>query len=448
MADITTLDLAPYGINRVLYSGLKEWKAINQVLVARAKYAPGVVTIDDIPYTLKKKLGAGTFGTTFSAKTPDGKIVALKWVKNVKTPFDIQMILREVVIQILLAEFSRKETNGPYVPEIYKVAYDFTLEAGIIVSEMMENTAHNLIASSSVADNNVIVPDMLSQVSESLDFFQKHLKFNHRDLKADNIMYTRNASGKRIYKLIDFGFSCLKWRSLEIKAGQYYSQEAKCFRKERDLAQLCYYILRYLGGNFDLALDHWLEKMLAATSKSRPCAAIGYCAQHGMTHMDGWGDTYDFYNNDDLKSKFTAPDAVTRKMKSFMESKDFNANVVEKKQQKRILAAADPTAICPIGRVAGAGVCAPPVANPAECPPGFIRNPKTRRCVKLGGAVGRAVAKALHVDEALLAPIPKECPPDKVYNPATKRCVKRAGAIGKKIAGPATRKTRKNSRRI
>jgi len=262
MADITTLDLAPYGINRVLYSGLKEWKAINQVLVARAKYAPGVVTIDDIPYTLKKKLGAGTFGTTFSAKTPDGKIVALKWVKNVKTPFDIQMILREVVIQILLAEFSRKETNGPYVPEIYKVAYDFTLEAGIIVSEMMENTAHNLIASSSVADNNVIVPDMLSQVSESLDFFQKHLKFNHRDLKADNIMYTRNASGKRIYKLIDFGFSCLKWRSLEIKAGQYYSQEAKCFRKERDLAQLCYHILRYLGGNFDLALGICLIFMM------------------------------------------------------------------------------------------------------------------------------------------------------------------------------------------
>ena len=441
------LDLAPYGIHEVLYSSSKEWKPIDSVQVTPATYGPGNVTIDGIPYSFIKKLGAGTFGTTYSATAPDGKIVALKWVKNITTPFDVQILLREVVIQILLAELSRKETNGPFVPEIHKVAYESNLEVGIIVSEIMENTAHNLIGSSSVADNSVIVPDMLSQVSESLAFFQKHLKFNHRDLKADNIMYTRNASGKRIYKLIDFGFSCLKWGSLEIKAGQYYSQEAKCFRKERDLAQLCYYILRYLGGRFDLALDHWLEKLLAATSKKRPCAAIGYCAQHGHKHLDDWGNSYGFYDNDDLKSKFTAPDAVIRKMKSFMESKDFNANVVEKKQQKRILAAADPTAICPIGRVAAGGVCAPPVANPAQCPPGFIRNPTTRRCVKLGGAVGRKVAKALHIDDALLVPIPKACPPDKVLNPVTNRCVKRDGFLGKKIAGPAARKTRKNSRR-
>jgi len=446
--EVKQLNLAPFGILDTIYSSSKEWTPINPVRVTPAIYAPGKVTIGGLPYILTKKLGAGTFGTTYRATAPDGKIVALKWVRNIKTPYDVQILLREVVIQILLAESSRKETNGPFVPEIYKVAYEFSLEVGIIVSEMMENTAQNLIGSSSVPDNNVIIPDMLLQVSESLAFFQQHLKFNHRDLKPDNIMYTRNASGKRIYKLIDFGFSCLKWRSLEIKAGQYYSQEAKCFRKERDLAQLCYYILRYFGGRFDLALDNWLEKLLAATSKSRPCAAVGYCAQHGMKHLDEWGNSYNFYNNDDLKSKFTAPDAVTRKMKSFVEKKDFNANVVERKKQKQVLLAADPTAICPIGRVAEGGVCAPPVENPIQCPPGFIRNPKTRRCVKLGGAVGRMVAKALHIDDALLVPIPKACPPDKVLNPATNRCVKRDGFRGKKIAGPVARKTRKNSRRI
>lgn len=435
-----TLDLTPYGIRTVIDSRMKELETIGVEKLTPTKAAFGAVTIDGVCYTFQKKLGSGTFGTTYKSTAPDGTIVAVKWVKNVTSFLDLQMVLREVIIQILLAEVSRHEPNGPFVPEIYKVGYDSTLHTAFIVTEMMENTVHNLIDVLSPSTNNIIVPDMLSQIADGLAFFQKQLKFNHRDLKPDNIMFTRNASNKRIYKLIDFGFSCLKWGDLEIKAGLYYSQRNECFRKERDLAQLVYYILNYKYDYISVDLYNWLEKMLAVKINNRKCTAMGYCMVHGDRHLHNWQNSYSFYDNKSVKSRYMGPDAVLSKVKLFQERKDFHANKVLK--PKLVLAAADPTAICAIGRVAEGGVCAPPVANPIECPPGYIRNPKTRRCVKLTGAAGKRVAAALHIDPALLEPIPKICPAEKILNPITNRCVKRDGAAGKKIAGKKTRKNR------
>jgi len=59
-----------------------------------------------------------------------------------------------------------------------------------------------------------------------------------------------------------------------------------------------------------------------------------------------------------------------------------------------------------------------------HCKIGYGMNPKTKRCVKLTGKVGKKL-----IAEGLIA----VCEKDKIYNPSTNNCVKRSGRQGKKI---------------
>ena len=61
---------------------------------------------------------------------------------------------------------------------------------------------------------------------------------------------------------------------------------------------------------------------------------------------------------------------------------------------------------------------------PAPCPSDKIRNPRTNRCVKKTGRIGKK----------LLPSKDKECDENKVVNPKTKRCVKKLSRIGRKLS--------------
>lgn len=82
---------------------------------------------------------------------------------------------------------------------------------------------------------------------------------------------------------------------------------------------------------------------------------------------------------------------------------------------------------------------------PKECPPGTVLNPKTNRCVKADGALGKKLLASVPPAAAAAAapaaaPAPsKQCPPGTVLNPKTNRCVKVDGAVGKKLAAAAAR---------
>jgi hypothetical protein len=60
----------------------------------------------------------------------------------------------------------------------------------------------------------------------------------------------------------------------------------------------------------------------------------------------------------------------------------------------------------------------------SPCPPGKIRNPRTNRCVKKTGRIGKK----------LIPSKDKECDENKVVNPKTKRCVKKLSRIGRKLS--------------
>lgn len=85
------------------------------------------------------------------------------------------------------------------------------------------------------------------------------------------------------------------------------------------------------------------------------------------------------------------------------------------------------------------------------CPQGKILNPKTKRCVKKDGKIGKEILakqKGNQPKNQPKSPTPNQnnqCPPDKILNPATGRCVKRTGKIGKEILANQTPKVTKKS---
>jgi len=62
------------------------------------------------------------------------------------------------------------------------------------------------------------------------------------------------------------------------------------------------------------------------------------------------------------------------------------------------------------------------------CPSDKILNPKTKRCVKKSGRIGRSLSPKRYIEDKK-----ETCPPDKILNPKTKRCVKKSGRIGKQL---------------
>ena len=382
-----TFDLSPYGIEFVLtprsiLNNLYTRDIRTADVESDAKGNIEVIEMGGVRYTVNQKLGSGTFGTTYKVvSSAGGKEYAIKQIKEVRTPYQINNMLKESIIQILLADASKQEENGPHVPYLYEVAYDIVKREAYIRSELMRNTFSNLL-SGEAKDNDIIIPDALLQIANILDFFGKSLKFNHRDFKGDNIMYIRTDKDKRKYKLIDFGFSCITWNALQISGGGYFAIDRRCYIQHRDLSQLIYYICKYVNISKELLKE--LRSLLSANIHHKECLLLDKCSR-----IREWKNVYNILDRNNVNVPKGNPNAVRSAMIEFQNPR---AKPVE------------PTKICPQGKVL---------------------NPKTGRCIKDTNKVAVAQAKKQAA--------PGECPPGKIMNPATKRCVNIDGPIGKKI---------------
>jgi serine/threonine protein kinase len=262
----------------------------------------------------------------------------------------------------------------------------------------MRNTLENLVGGLTPAQNNAVVPDALKQISAMMKFLQKELYFNHRDMKGDNIMYDRAPDGRgRVMRFIDFGMSCITWAGMKISGSTWFDVKHTCFKKDRDMSQLVYYIQHYLGSKLSAPLLNRLQLIIRANVGARhKCEMAKLCPARGLKE---WRNTYNFLDRENVRVPAGTPEFIETNMQKFLEGKPFES---------------------------------PPKDPVGICPPGKIRNPKTGRCVKnkstpLVGNVGPA------------AP----CPPDKIFNPRTRRCVKKTGAVGRLLA--VTRRSRRRN---
>lgn len=387
-----TLDLRPYGINHVLTPQSNIATFVPHI-VARAHNEGPVVSIDGKHYSRIRQLGKGTYGTTYEVVHKD-KSYALKVIEFSNNPKrskeNFKFFVCESIIQLILAKESQSQPNGPYVPAVHKIGYSSLLNFGFIVTDMMRGTLEQLLEVYGPQDNDIIIPDALSQVAHILDFFGKTLQFNHRDLKPDNIMYIRNGADRH-FKLIDFGFSCIHWHGLQLQGNDYFKTGQVCYKPERDLAQLVYYIYMTFPQNITPKLDNFLHNFLHVRVGVSKCNMSKSCPRW---HLHAWRNTYDFLNRKNVHAPATSPNVFLKEVQRFKNGLPFKGFIHNATRKN------------------------------TDCPPGKIRNPKTYRCIK------KPTAKV---------PLMKQpCAPGKIRNPKTHRCIKKPAAKISLMKQPCT----------
>jgi len=460
----STLDLTRYGIPHVLRAGFnfnvikhsdlrKGVRRVSPISGETRSFTLGDGA-DAIKYSVLESLGEGTYGIAYRCRAPDGEEYAIKFIKEkLGEKAELITFLKECIIQILVVDASKLKATGPYAPRVYDICYDSEHNEGFIRSELMKNKLDNLVGAFTPEENDLFLPDALKQIATMIGDLQASLEFNHRDMKGDNIMYIRNASGERLMRLIDFGMSCITWNGLKISGSSWFDAAHSCFKRDRDMTQLVFYIQRYHGTKISDELLTRLQLIIRASVGGRhKCDMHKLCPAHGLKE---WLDVYNFVDRANVKVPGGKPNFVALDMQRFIDGEAFKspiASLVGSLAPRPPVVAAlpirDPPGICPAGEhkdlVTGRCVkdVAPPLVGNAgllPCPRGEVRNPVTGRCTKVTGAVGLRVTAVAHAMPAAsvlsaraAAPKPratgfgKPCPHGKVRHPRTRRCVKAA----------------------
>jgi serine/threonine protein kinase len=332
MATAASFDLTPFGLPHILRPGF-DFKSIKQSDLrygmrtkdSHRRTISFVLGDDSISqYRVLETLGEGTYGVAYKVVAPDGQLYAIKYIKEKLTDKkEFLAFIKECIIQLLVVEESKAKTGGPYAPIIYEICFNDETGEGFIRSELMRNTLENLVSANSQRANDSIVPDCLLQMSTMLDDLQKSLFFNHRDMKGDNIMYVKLDDGARLFRLIDFGMSCITWHGLKISGSSWFDEKHSCFRKERDLSQLIFYIQRYLEKYLSDELLYRLQHtIIANVGGTHVCKMYKLCPAHGLRK---WKNIYNFVDRANVDIPGGSPNFVKTNMTRFLDGKKFKS---------------------------------------------------------------------------------------------------------------------------
>ena len=186
---------------------------------------------------------------------------------------EIQAVLNEAILHALASHVMTLRGFPTVIPAIYEVLaispkqsiyVPSDIESIVLGMEFVEGaTLHKFMAdefpvarnAKEIARNDRLLMDVLIQLSIYLEILQHDLRFNHRDLKTNNVLRrTQPAGWNRHFQhaalsrpwiafhdlvLIDFGFSCVACREDNtslVQAGGWFKPEHDCLKGGRDLA--------------------------------------------------------------------------------------------------------------------------------------------------------------------------------------------------------------------
>lgn len=209
----------------------------------------------EIKMNLSKQLGKGSYGAAWSTDVEIDKgvklIVKIIGSSHIKSKsalanyeYDIvqeaftQIIIYEATKDIILPEIN---LSGPFAPKLFFIGKDSN--NFYIVSERLEANVNDFLKNLPTTE---FIKTTIVQLSKILEILYDKIKFNHRDFKPDNIMF-KMIDKKINVRLIDFGFSCLKYRELSISAisSEIYASQLHCKSKIRDMHSFLYYLVYY-----------------------------------------------------------------------------------------------------------------------------------------------------------------------------------------------------------
>lgn len=260
-------------------------------------------------YQYGSRLDVGSFGRVY----PIGTDKIAKFVRVPESPADAAAlsaaILAEAAIQRELTE------RAPGVcPRLYD--YGRTVDANgvswyVIIMERCVATAHELFKTTLTLEADIL--DYYEQIATILRRLDAY-RFNHRDLKANNVMYKIDpTTNKKQFLLIDFGFACATFDGTSYAGTLYFKPEAKCFRRSRDLASLVFDTTRYIPK--DLPLLKFTQLVLTFPYKGIQCDMTKGCPGFNGQSLS----TYDFLDRDDVENPNTTPEGLLNAVKIYRE---------------------------------------------------------------------------------------------------------------------------------
>jgi tRNA A-37 threonylcarbamoyl transferase component Bud32 len=218
-------------------------------------------------------VGQGSFGKTYPII--DLQDNTEKVIKITDTSDSKIVIIKEAILQLIIMQETESLTNGPFCPELFYVGESQDLFC-LIMEKMDKKTMSEII------DTTGPLPDtyyynIILQLSTMLKILFDKLRFNHRDLKCNNIMFKNG-----VPKLIDFGFSCLKYNNLTIAIDSSGLIE-HCNKTSRDIASLFFNLqYYYLNNRTNFRLYRLLRILLS---------------YYDNTFPQEWGNTYKIFNS-------------------------------------------------------------------------------------------------------------------------------------------------------
>lgn len=186
---------------------------------------------------------------------------------------EIQAVLHEAVLHALASHVMKLRGFPTVIPVMYevfatspyaKIESPSDIKSIVLGMEFVEGeTLHKYMIhhftpannDKEIARNDRFLMDVLIQLAVYLEILQHDLRFNHRDLKTNNVLRRTQAAGwNRCLQhpalsrpwiayhdlvLIDFGFSCVACRednTSMLQAGAWFRPEHECMKGGRDIA--------------------------------------------------------------------------------------------------------------------------------------------------------------------------------------------------------------------
>lgn len=286
------LDLRPYGLGWEIDTKGELYvpEDLNDTMISTILYENSsqrtLVPLFGEPtnITLENELGRGTYGYTYKIKQVFNNMSLVCKVLDRKIS-SLKATILEFLIQLIIADDTKdiKEgiLEGPFVPRV--VFFAMNDKHIYIFSEAMDTTVEKYIGgdikNAGPAPAGIMV-DIIIQLSGMLAILHELYHFNHRDLKADNVMMK---DGK--VRLIDFGFSCLGKDHLKLNAanGQRFSI---CDKQDRDMSSFFFELLLFNYKDPKIPLGQIMRRLLGDAPEK-------------------WRNQYRFYNRSAVNELMT-----------------------------------------------------------------------------------------------------------------------------------------------
>lgn len=221
---------------------------------------------DETKYEKLAKIGQGTFGEVFKARDKKNRnVVAMKKVlmENEKEGFPITALREIKILQVL------RNDNIVNLLEICRAKstpYNRYKSTVYLVFEFCEHDLAGLLSNPAVKFSLAEIKKVMQQLLNGLYYIHSN-KILHRDMKAANILITKNGR----LKLADFGLA----RALSDKLNRYTNRVVTLWYRPPELL---------LGErNYGPAIDLWGAGCIMAEMWTRSPIMQGNTEQHQLT---------------------------------------------------------------------------------------------------------------------------------------------------------------------